>query len=427
MRPSVSRATWWPRFCSTPSDGVSACSSGIPLADGPWSRMTTTTSRSSSRRENAVRNADLVGEHPGGRLDHAVLGGDRRHLDHGVAEGAAEHPQATVGRERLGDRAQHVGVAGDGRHVAARPARRPRRAPASAGSGSDRGRPASARPRAAARRRSACRPGTACRRRRGSGSRRRGRWGTSGPAAGRPADRSSKSSQVSCTPAAAAIVTRCMVWLVEPPVASSATTPLTTHPLVDDVTDAVDVVAGGDLGDPAGGGVGQRGAQRAVRVHERGAGQVQAHDVHQQLVGVGGAVERAGAGRVVGRDLGGEQVLAADLAVGVRATDRGLLGVRQPARTSGRPGPSPWAGARTRGHRRRGRARSCRRRRASARRRRRRGTGRSPSDIAMTSRLNRLSSMPARPWVMPSHMAGTPPATRATPPIERAVSLICCG
>ncbi len=35
--------------------------------------------------------------------------------------------------------------------------------------------------------------------------------------------------------------------------------------------------------------------------------------------------------------------------------------------------------------------------------------------------------MPARPWVMPSHMAGTPPATRATPPIERAVSLICCG
>ena len=29
-------------------------------------------------------------------------------------------------------------------------------------------------------------------------------------------------------PAAAAIATRCIVWLVEPPVASSATTPLTT-------------------------------------------------------------------------------------------------------------------------------------------------------------------------------------------------------
>ena len=36
--------------------------------------------------------------------------------------------------------------------------------------------------------------------------------------------------------------------------------------------------------------------------------------------------------------------------------------------------------------------------------------------IATTSRENRLSSMPARPCVMPSHMAGTPPANWATPP-----------
>ena len=35
------------------------------------------------------------------------------------------------------------------------------------------------------------------------------------------------SSQVSVMPAALAIATRCMVWLVEPPVASSATQPLT--------------------------------------------------------------------------------------------------------------------------------------------------------------------------------------------------------
>ena len=48
-------------------------------------------------------------------------------------------------------------------------------------------------------------------------------------------------------------------------------------------------------------------------------------------------------------------------------------------------------------------------------------------DIAMTSRLKRLRSMPARPWVMPSHMAGTPPATRATAPMPRAVALICWG
>ena len=38
------------------------------------------------------------------------------------------------------------------------------------------------------------------------------------------------------------------------------------------------------------------------------------------------------------------------------------------------------------------------------------------ADIATTSRLKSDSSMPARPWVMPSHMAGTPPATWATPP-----------
>ena len=37
-------------------------------------------------------------------------------------------------------------------------------------------------------------------------------------------------------------------------------------------------------------------------------------------------------------------------------------------------------------------------------------------DIAITSRLKSESSMPARPWVMPSHMAGTPPANWAMPP-----------
>ena len=37
-------------------------------------------------------------------------------------------------------------------------------------------------------------------------------------------------------------------------------------------------------------------------------------------------------------------------------------------------------------------------------------------DIATTSRLKSDSSMPARPWVMPSHIAGTPPAIWATPP-----------
>jgi len=37
-------------------------------------------------------------------------------------------------------------------------------------------------------------------------------------------------------------------------------------------------------------------------------------------------------------------------------------------------------------------------------------------DMAITSRLTRLRSMPGSPWVTPSHMAGTPVATWATPP-----------
>jgi hypothetical protein len=40
-------------------------------------------------------------------------------------------------------------------------------------------------------------------------------------------------------------------------------------------------------------------------------------------------------------------------------------------------------------------------------------------DIAITSRLNSDSSMPSRPCVIPSHIAGTPPANWATPPASR--------
>ncbi len=35
--------------------------------------------------------------------------------------------------------------------------------------------------------------------------------------------------------------------------------------------------------------------------------------------------------------------------------------------------------------------------------------------------------MPASPWVTPSHIAGTPPATIATPPAARAASRISSG
>ena len=39
-----------------------------------------------------------------------------------------------------------------------------------------------------------------------------------------------------------------------------------------------------------------------------------------------------------------------------------------------------------------------------------------PAASAITSRLKSESSMPGWPWVTPSHIAGTPPATWAVPP-----------
>ena len=47
--------------------------------------------------------------------------------------------------------------------------------------------------------------------------------------------------------------------------------------------------------------------------------------------------------------------------------------------------------------------------------------------MAMASHENRLSSMPGVPWVTPSHMAGTPPATWAVAPSLRASSLMMSG
>ena len=96
------------------------------------------------------------------------------------------------------------------------------------------------------------------------------------------------------------------------------------------------------LDGPRGRGLGERRAQRRARVDEAGAGQVQPHQLHQHLVGVGGAVERAGAGAVVGGGLGGEQLVAADLAGGVLLAHLALQRVGQPG------------GHRARGHEQRG-------------------------------------------------------------------------
>ncbi len=98
------------------------------------------------------------------------------------------------------------------------------------------------------------------------------------------------------------------MWLVEPPVAWRPTRPFDDRLLVDDVADRGIVVAHrrhrqGALGRLLGQGI----AQRRAGIDEAGTGQMQAHDFHQHLVGVGGAVEGTGAGRVVGLGLRLEQ------------------------------------------------------------------------------------------------------------------------
>ena len=81
----------------------------------------------------------------------------------------------------------------------------------------------------------------------------------------------------------------------------------------------------GQAGDLLRGFAGQRIAQRRVRVYERGARQVQTHDLHHHLIGVGGAVEGAGARAVVGLHFRFQQLLAARLAFGVALAHRGLF------------------------------------------------------------------------------------------------------
>ncbi len=58
-------------------------------------------------------------------------------------------------------------------------------------------------------------------------------------------------------------------------------------------------------------------AQRCIRIHETGSGQVEAHELHQHLVGVSCAVEGTGSRAVVAGHLGFQQLFAADFALGV--------------------------------------------------------------------------------------------------------------
>ncbi len=96
--------------------------------------------------------------------------------------------------------------------------------------------------------------------------------------------------------------------------------------LVDDLAQRHEVATGpGQARDLLRGLDGERIAQRRVRVDERGTGQVQAHHFHQQLVGIGRAVEGAGAGAVVGLHFRLQQLFATGLALGVALAHVGLF------------------------------------------------------------------------------------------------------
>ena len=89
------------------------------------------------------------------------------------------------------------------------------------------------------------------------------------------------------------------------------------------------LTAFGQVGQAVHGGAGQRLAKRSTGIDEGGVGNVQPHQLHHHLVGIGGAVEGAGAGRVVRAALRLQQLVLADLPFGVELPDALLFLVRQ--------------------------------------------------------------------------------------------------
>jgi|GEM_PF-3781959 len=85
------------------------------------------------------------------------------------------------------------------------------------------------------------------------------------------------------------------------------------------------VTARGQLGNTMTRRDGEGVTQRGVRIDEGRSGQMQPHHLHEHLVGVGRAIERAGAGAVIGLCLGFEQRIATDLALGIQPADTRLL------------------------------------------------------------------------------------------------------
>ena len=100
--------------------------------------------------------------------------------------------------------------------------------------------------------------------------------------------------------------------------------------LVEDAADGPVIVAKrGDRQRLLGRGFGDGVAQGRAGIDEGRARQMQAHDFHQHLVGIGGAVKGAGAGAMIGLRLGFKQVFAADLALRIELADLALFVVGQ--------------------------------------------------------------------------------------------------
>ena len=372
MRPSVTSATRWPRSCSTPSAGVSLCSSGMPFARGPWLRTTATWSWSRSPRSNASRKCDWSSNTRAGAVTTRCSGATAETLMTARPSGAVEHADAAVGRERGAGRPQHAAVA---RLALGRP-------PAQLALVVE-VRLVAVAPEAVAGDRVDVRvqqPGVE----QLAEQERHAAGGVEvvdvGGAVGIDAreqrhDRREVGEVVPRQLQARGGGDRDQMHGVVRRAAGGQQRHDTVdeRALVEDLADRRAAVRRAPRGL-----LGQRAPQRRARVDEARARQVQAHRLDHELVRVRGAVERARAGRVIGLRLGLEQLLAADLALRVEladpATSRRSAGPTASARRARRPS----AGGRTRARRSAGPARSCRTRRASARRRTCRARARPP-------------------------------------------------
>jgi hypothetical protein len=161
----------------------------------------------------------------------------------------------------------------------------------------------------------------------------------------------------------------------------------------------------GDLGGALGGRGDHRIAQIRARIDEGGAGYVQAHNLHQHLIGVRRAVKGAGARAVIAGAFRIEQLGAVHLAFRIELANARLFSVRQ-------------AGAHGAG-RQKERRQMAKAQRADQLARHDLVTGAKADRgvehvvgqetavaMAITSRENSDNSMPGWPWVTPSHMAG---------------------